>query len=498
MIERTLGQDFPRYCPLYSMYTLVPSWMSIEMTLLLQAVVICLGIGWMWRWHRGYRPIIADSGAEVQHLGPSLPTSFVVGMMMTFVYGLIPILTYWQDGATYRHHHDLSQELVTIITAQILAFIGLGCGYFGINNYLGDDKASAPLVLTRPIITSRQAIVSLALLQLMVLAELVYSSGGLSFLNPWSGVSIFHQVHKISGIKSLGDTLMILLMIAPSVGVGRRWLGMFALVFVSLAMVEGVRYRVVILFLGWLILYVPKYWQLARPRVRVGLVMAVLAIGLTAQLWSANRWAIAKKQYQYLTLNPIDNGGGPISEFSQTYVGASVLAFSNQQQLGPDNGATSFGFIGIRFLPKQLLAKLDLTALDRGSSDKKPFPPMLHRVVHATSESGEYRKGVPAYGAMQEIFLAFGFWSGLVWVLVGICCGLLGGLMWRFLGSGSLAQNYIQAIGIAFWFQWITRGYLPQQAELLLFLTLPPVVWLVSKSLKKAESPSISPLKITT
>ena len=498
MIERTLVLDFLLYRPDFPMYTLVPSWVSIEMALLLQAVAICLGLGWMWRWYRGHRPISAESGATVQHLGPLLPSVVVVALILAFVYGLIPILTYWQDGATYRHHPDLRQELATIVLAQILAFVGLGCGYFGSKIWIGKDRFSTPSVATRPIISSGQAIVGLALLQLLVLAELVYSSGGLAFLNPWSGVSIFHQVHKISGIKSLADTLMILLMIAPISGVPRRWLGVFAVVFVSLALVEGVRYRVVILFLGWFILYGPKYWQWARPRVRVGLVMAVLAIGLMAQLWSANRWAIANKQYQYLSLNPVANGGGPISEFSQTYVGGAVLAFSNEQHLGLDYGATSLGFVGIRFLPKPLLGAMGLTATEGSLSGKKPFPPMLNRVVHATSASGEYRKGVPAYGAMQEVFLSFGWWSVVVWLLVGLGFGLLGGLMRWILGSGSLAQHYIQAIGIAFWFQWITRGYLPQQVELLLFLTLPCVVWLISKSISNQNAPSTSPSSITT
>ncbi len=470
------------------MYTLVPSWVSIEMALLLQAVVICLGIRWMWRWHRGNGQLGAEGRAVGHEQGQLMPTELVVGMIMAFVYGLIPIMTYWQEGATYRHHPDLRQELATIFLAQILAFVGLGCGYFGTKTYLGEYKTSTPSVVTRPIILNRQAMVGLALLQLLVLAELVYSSGGLSFLNPWSGVSIFHQVHKISGIKSLADTLMILLMIAPSVGVGRRWLGVFALFFVTLAMVEGVRYRVVILFLGWLILYGPKYWQLARPRVRVGLVMAVLTLSLMAQLWSANRWAIANKQYQYLTLKPIANGGGPIAEFSQTYVGAAVLAFSNQQYLGPDYGATSLGFIGIRLMPKPLLAMLGIIDPDQVRPGKKPFPPILVRVVHATSAAGAYRSGVPAYGAVQEVFLSFGWWSGPVWVIIGISCAFFGRLMRSVLGQVDFSGYYLQALAFAFWFQWITRGYLPQQAELLLFLCLPSLGWIIFKLIRNGDT----------
>lgn len=280
--------------------------------------------------------------------------------------------------------------------------------------------------------------------------------------------SFYRLLHLNSGIKSLADSLILLLILAPKAGLSWRKTILLFLPLLVLALVEGIRYRPVLVVLGWVVFYAPGWWQATDQKQRVRASILVLSVILIVQLWSANRWAIARQEWTYLTLNPAANGASPTLEYQMLHTGATVLTFQADNHIGPDYGRWWAEYSLVRFMPRWLLNQVQpLPTEGRGlQPSMKPLSPQLSLVTMATVGT-KYKDGVPAYGCWQEWFLSFGWWG--LWIPLAI--GFLLGQLASWKGDGLLNVG-LQILALIVGYQWFTRGYLPQQLELTWFCLL--------------------------
>jgi len=427
------------------MYLITPSFVSIA--LLIQIAVLIAGFFWIFRGGNS--------------------TMKLIWIVAGVIYGIIPCIK-WPKNET--------AEYTTIVVAQSLSFLGLLVG-----NYLWEAKnqqsTSKPeyIQLIEKAYSILRPLWPSLILGILVLAylETAFTTKSLGFINPLDKTIFYHSHHSIIIVKGLLDFCILLLALAPLFKVNKYYLLLLTSLFTYYTLLEGIRYRLFVLALCWVIMYFPYYWTTTRNKliIMVGLVL----LPLSFQLWSANRWAIANKAYEYLTLFPFANGANPLLEFNQTEIGAKTLAFSLDNKIGPDYGTSTLGFIAIRFTPKPVFDWFGLLSKDVKGRLQKPFPPLLTRLIQG-STNGYYYKGAPAYGAFQELFLAFGWVSCLIWCAIGWMIGFSQRVINQYFAPWF--KQAFWATSIIWWYQWITRGYFPQQAELAVDLVF-PLIFLV-------------------
>lgn len=307
---------------------------------------------------------------------------------------------------------------------------------------------------------------------MLVLYGLLLSAKGLSVINPFNGQRGYHGNDILTaGANSWATLMLVPLLIMPHLKV--RW-SMQAMLFAAYCyyhLLTGSRYRIILLLIGITLLYLwPQFKQLKATKKARWIASAVI-VCYALMLWSANRWAIANKRYEYLTANPVANGASLFAEFNQPQVAAQVLAFSQQNGLGPDYGATMFGHLFYKSLPKQMLDLFGLVGQDALGATAKIYPPMLQRLNLANG--GYYYRGMPAYGGLHEVFLSFGWWSVGVLFILGILAARLLKLFASLLIMKRLPAPVLPTLLVIWSFQWLTRGYFPQQLELAWLLILP-------------------------
>lgn len=326
---------------------------------------------------------------------------------------------------------------------------------------------------------------------MVVILELMYSAGSWKIIGP-GGPSLYFLVHKFTPAKLLADTLVMLLTLAPLAGVRFRQLTLVLVPFVALIVAEGIRYRLLLLGLGYAWLYLPHDWSGMTQAHRFRFVLASLVLLFAFQLWGANRWAIANKQWQYLTLNPVANGAAPWVEFQQLETGRKVMAFKAVNGIPPDQGQYLWQYSLVRFTPAWLQTHLGLDQpLPNDEVLAKPaklYSPALNHLIQGANE-GAFRKGGPAYGWQQELFLSLGAWA----IIVSFLLGMIWQRMVTVLSTWSrftAALATAASVGIAY--QWSTRGYLPQQLELAWVMVMPPLVLWAALELLVARKQSAS------
>lgn len=235
----------------------------------------------------------------------------------------------------------------------------------------------------------------------------------------------------------------------------------------------GLRYRVIMVLIGMLTSYFITMPKNATHYRKAALVCLLFVIGL--QYLTINRWAIARRQFSYLTFNLFQfNNQTLLTETNNSQTFFCMLRYNHLQNLGPDYGESMFKFVLIRALPKNLF-----------ENGKKPVAPLLQRLVPATNPPNPER-GLPAYSNIDEYYLSFG-WPGVV-----IGMALLAYLLARMPNyKQGLAAKAWQVLVTAFLFQLITRGYFPQQMELFVFLLLPLLAINAHYPIKPVQQPLV-------
>ena len=174
-------------------------------------------------------------------------------------------------------------------------------------------------------------------------------------------------------------------------------------------------------------------------------------------LLTHNRYQIYMQQFDKLSYD--------ISEFDTDIIfnqsRGSMIDFAVYQHISNnkasiDFGETNFGYIFIKMLPSFVF-----------TNNTKPYPPpsfiIIDDAINGTRDNGE------AVTALGSMFISF-YYPGiyLFAFLLGIVIAKL---------QNRFGKNYLSMVGsiianLAI-FQWITRGYFPQEIDHLSYMLLP-------------------------
>lgn len=240
-------------------------------------------------------------------------------------------------------------------------------------------------------------------------------------------------------------TLGYLLLVAwPLLGlpVGAALLGVFAL--------AGFRYRLVLLT-GSGLLY--AFGQVRGRGGRIMLALGILVACLGMAWITLNRIRVSQRLFKQvdndlthfdlrLLANETNN--------SQTF--RVLLGYYHAHGSRADGLLATPTFVAVRALPVRVFPE-----------GKKPVAPLLQHIRAAYDATPEGAQLHPAVSNLEEYYLGY----GMAGVVVGM--GLLA-LLCRWMGSWGPAG---MPLGTLFLFQLISRGYLPQQVDLAVFLLLP-------------------------
>ena len=297
----------------------------------------------------------------------------------------------------------------------------------------------------------------------------------LNFSNPERALLLYRTGRWSAWLETSCHVLIALLILASVYKVKRGiqawWLLLTGLIFVF----TGLRYRVLMVLIGLFGNGLLSVTYSRRAVWRLGL--ALLLAGGAFYWYSLNRWAIGRRQWEYITFNPFPpDGRGLLTETNNSQVFFCVLKYQAEQNLGPDWGESMLGFVGVRLLPKQLFP-----------DGKKPLPGYI-TLIRSASRPPNPGRGMGALTNMEEYYTAFGYGGVLVFM------GLLGYLLARLPSGVYLQEAYgqqneraVQVLVTAFLFQLVTRGWFPQQLELGCFMAA--TLWLANLRLPRRLQP---------
>jgi hypothetical protein len=289
--------------------------------------------------------------------------------------------------------------------------------------------------------------------------------GGRNFIqmfdltNPDWRLGVWGFEGAIPYLADIPDTLTAVLIMAIATSTKRTKLLCWIVPTFVMFLLFGWRYRIIFVLLAFIFNYLLT--QQNSRSTWAKLVAMLLVAGLVVNFITLNRWAVAKREFDKvrwdltlftndLLLNETNN--------SQTFF--STIKYIQEKNIPPDYGETMFLFTLYRAIPARFF-----------ENNKKPEPPNL-AIMHQAFDPEIKGEGNPAICNIAEYYLSFR-WLG---VIVGMS---ILGILLALLSPDVQNLNYkaVYLTICAFLFQVITRGYFPQNVELLAYLSLPYFVF---------------------
>jgi hypothetical protein len=155
---------------------------------------------------------------------------------------------------------------------------------------------------------------------------------------------------------------------------------------------------------------------------------------------------------------------------SQTF--RVLLGYYHKNNVSADGLLATPTFVWVRAIPARFF-----------SEGIKPVSPLLANIRRAYDATPEGEELHPAVSNIEEYYLGFGAWG----IIIGMAM-----MAWlcRWLGAQA---PLIGSLGTIFLFQFISRGYLPQQVDLAAFLALPLVLLYLWYRFRKRNEPTPTP-----
>lgn len=268
-------------------------------------------------------------------------------------------------------------------------------------------------------------------------------------------------------IQNLADSLIGLLVIAFYFKIKPRYINLMLIFTLPLFLVLGFRYRLILSFFGIFLIYIYDNQIKFKSFVKY-ISIAGIAFYLLLVL-TANRRAIFMQDFNQATYDISD------FEFDEIYTQSrgSMIDFAVYQHIDNneasiDYGETLIGYIFIKMMP---------AALFKGGV--KPYPPpsffIIDDAINGTRDNGE------AVTSLGGAFIAF-YYPGIY--LFAFLLGLtIAKLQNRFEKSDlSMVGSIIASLAL---FQWITRGYFPQEIDHLAYMLFPILLLMYFAKKKK-------------
>jgi len=215
----------------------------------------------------------------------------------------------------------------------------------------------------------------------------------------------------------------------------------------------GWRFRILLTFIGIFIYYLPQirfrqWWKWG----------IALTSAFVFMLWiSQNRMAFSKRMFHLMSYSISDYDAFRIMhEVGNCRTFMATLHFIETNHISPDRGASLYLPILWRFQKAESF-----------KGGLRPKPPLLE-LEKAWIPKDIKQNLNPGVSNLEEYYLSLG-WLGMVvmMALFGLSLHLIPKSRNSSLSTGA------QMVFTAFLFQFISRGYLPQQLKLLAFLSLP-------------------------
>ena len=256
-------------------------------------------------------------------------------------------------------------------------------------------------------------------------------------------------------IQNLADSLISIIVLSFFFKIKRGYFYCMIIFILPLFLILGFRYRIILSFFGIFLVYI--YDNKIKLKSFIKYIIIVMMAFYSLLLLTHNRYQIYMQQFDKLSYD--------ISEFDTDIIfnqsRGSMIDFAVYQHISNnkasiDFGETNFGYIIIKMLPSFVF-----------SNNTKPYPPpsfiIIDDAINGTRDNGE------AVTALGSMFISF-YYPGiyLFAFLLGIVIAKL---------QNRFGKNYLSMVGsiianLAI-FQWITRGYFPQEIDHLSYMLLP-------------------------
>ncbi|MES2388925.1 MAG: hypothetical protein V4543_13060 [Bacteroidota bacterium] len=287
---------------------------------------------------------------------------------------------------------------------------------------------------------------------------------------------IIFRSHNFSGWLEASNTCLVSVLILAAVyGIPRSRILFWSLITGFFFLFSGLRYRLILVLMGWSLNWFMKLGFSRRNILKITTFTFLAVISL--QYLTINRWAIAKRRWEYLTPDITRFSIRTLlTETNNSQVFFCVLKYRDENNEPFDLGKGMFGGIITRAIPASFFPK-----------GLKPLPRSLEVVIAATKPPDQ-RNGIGALSNIDEYYTSFGY-PGVV-VFMGLLAYFLARMPVPMTEKISavhkadmIQENSIlneqtdtlalYAILVPGLFQLLTRGYFPQQFELYVFLLLP-------------------------
>jgi oligosaccharide repeat unit polymerase len=268
-------------------------------------------------------------------------------------------------------------------------------------------------------------------------------------------------------IQNLADSLIGFIVIAFYFQIKPRYLILMLILSMPLFLILGFRYRIILSFFGIILIYFYDNQFSFKSLIKYFIIFSIAFYSLL--LLTQNRTAIYMQKYDDITYDISDFDFDIV--FSQSR--ASMIDFAVYQHLGNnkasiDYGETMIGYIFIKMMPASLFA-----------GGVKPYPPpqfpIIDEAINGTRDNGE------AVTSLGGAFVAF-YYPG-IYIMAFILGFTIAKLQNRFEKSYlSMVGSLIANLAI---FQWITRGYFPQEIDHLAYMLFPILLLVIFVDKKK-------------
>lgn len=259
-------------------------------------------------------------------------------------------------------------------------------------------------------------------------------------------------------VQNLADSLISFLIVGYFFKIKKQYFIIMLLISIPLFLVLGFRYRLLLSFFGIILIFIYDKGLTFRSILKY---LAVFFIALYAMLLlTQNRYTIYMQKYDNLTFD--------MSEFDYDIIfdqaRGSVMDFAVYQYIDNnldkiDLGETMFGYIFIKMTPSFFF-----------KNNTKPYPPpqlpIIDEAIGGTRDNGE------AVTSLGGAFIAF-YYPG-IYIMAFLLGVVIAKLQNRFEKS-SLSMITSIIINVAL-FQWISRGYFPQEVDHLAYMLLPIIL----------------------
>jgi hypothetical protein len=270
--------------------------------------------------------------------------------------------------------------------------------------------------------------------------------------------------------QNFSDSLITILILAYLLGIPRRKLILWLLASFFLFSLLGFRYRIILTLIGLLFVF------LYRNKLKLSVVLLTVGLSLVffyvVMFSTLNRNVLISRNYAALVYDPLKFKYENF--FEQTRGSLADMAIyklyhNSNKSVSHDYGATMFGYVFIRMIPRTIMP----------DKDKFYPPPQIEATIMAyDSPYGKFTG--EAILSMGALYIA----GGIIGLVLG---NFLWGILFRRLGNSIRVRDPLSIIAyivIALaTFQWVTRGYFPQVVDHAVYLSIP--IWILRRCSKK-------------